>query len=76
MKPCWGSGAAQCLSILTSFNVLHWVLSLFFPLIIIIVKYFSPSCDQNNYCDAATYHGPIQWKGMNEQNTNAVRNSV
>lgn len=57
-------------------NVLHWVLFLLFPLTITTVKYFSPSCDQNNYHDAATYHGTIQWKGKNEQNTHAVRNSV
>lgn len=48
-------------------NVLHWILFLFFPLIIIIMKHFSPSCDQNNYHDAATYHGTIQWQEMNEQ---------
>lgn len=41
-------------------NVLPWVLFLFFPLIIIIVKYFSPSCDQNNFNDAASYHVTIQ----------------
>lgn len=57
-------------------NVLPWVLFLLFPLIIIIVKHFSPSCNQNIYHNAATYHGTIQWKGMNEQNTDTVRNSV